>query len=181
MVGSDEGETRRRARELALQLTPKEAGDFGVDSIDGAADNAEQAVQRIHQAIEAIQSSIEMDPSVTELVDFVRNSSRGIYRPARVVRSATENENEASGVSPFYGESWGCSSLLPTASPPAEKRAGCRLNWSDTAHDLQIHSRIVTSTDEFSTACSECDWSPSRYNSCPVKRSRRSEPNLKTT
>ena len=56
MVGSDEGETRRRARELALQLTPKEAGDFGVDWIDGAADNAEQAVQRIHQAIEAIQT-----------------------------------------------------------------------------------------------------------------------------
>jgi DNA polymerase-3 subunit delta len=56
VVGSDEGETRRRARELALQLTPKEGGDFGVDSIDGAVDNAEQAVQRIHQAIEAIQT-----------------------------------------------------------------------------------------------------------------------------
>jgi DNA polymerase-3 subunit delta len=56
VVGSDEGETKRRARELALQLTPKESGDFGVDTIDGAADNAEQAVQRIHQAIEAIQT-----------------------------------------------------------------------------------------------------------------------------
>jgi DNA polymerase III subunit delta len=56
VVGSDEGETKRRARELALQLTPKEGGDFGVDTIDGAADNAEQAVQRIHQAIEAIQT-----------------------------------------------------------------------------------------------------------------------------
>src|ERR1700747_3569892 len=56
VVGSDEGETRRRARELALQLAPKEAGDFGVDWIDGAADNAEQAVQRIHHAIEAIQT-----------------------------------------------------------------------------------------------------------------------------
>jgi DNA polymerase III subunit delta len=56
VVGSDEGETRRRARELVLQLAPKEAGDFGVDSIDGAADNAEQAVQRIHQTIDAIQT-----------------------------------------------------------------------------------------------------------------------------
>jgi DNA polymerase III subunit delta len=56
VVGSDEGETKRRARELALQLTPKEGGDFGVDTIDGAADNAEQAIQRIHQAAEAIQT-----------------------------------------------------------------------------------------------------------------------------
>jgi DNA polymerase-3 subunit delta len=56
VVGSDEGETKRRARELAMQLTPKEGGDFGVDTIDGTADNSEQAIQRIHQAIEAIQT-----------------------------------------------------------------------------------------------------------------------------
>jgi DNA polymerase-3 subunit delta len=56
VVGSDEGETKRRARELAVQLTPKQGGDFGVDTIDGAADNSEQAMQRIHQATEAIQT-----------------------------------------------------------------------------------------------------------------------------
>jgi DNA polymerase III subunit delta len=56
IVGTDEGETKRRARELAVQLTPKEGGDFGVDTIDGAADNSEQAIQRIHQATEAIQT-----------------------------------------------------------------------------------------------------------------------------
>ena len=56
MVGSDESETKRRAHELAVQLTPKAGGDFGVDAIDGAADNAEQAIQRIHQATEAIQT-----------------------------------------------------------------------------------------------------------------------------
>ena len=56
VVGSDESEAKRRARELAVQLTPKQGGDFGVDTIDGAADNAEQAIQRIHQAIEAIQT-----------------------------------------------------------------------------------------------------------------------------
>ena len=56
IVGSDEGEARRRARELAAQLTPKDSGDFSVDLIDGAADNADQAIQRIHQAIEAIQT-----------------------------------------------------------------------------------------------------------------------------
>jgi DNA polymerase III subunit delta len=56
VVGSDEGETKRRARELAVQLTPKDGGDFAVDTIDGAADNSEQAIQRIHRATEAIQT-----------------------------------------------------------------------------------------------------------------------------
>jgi DNA polymerase-3 subunit delta len=56
VVGSDESETKRRARELAAQLTPKDGGDFAVDTIDGAADNSEQAIQRLHQAIEAIQT-----------------------------------------------------------------------------------------------------------------------------
>jgi DNA polymerase-3 subunit delta len=56
VVGSDESETKRRARELAAQLTPKDGGDFAVDTIDGAADNSEQAIQRLHQATEAIQT-----------------------------------------------------------------------------------------------------------------------------
>jgi DNA polymerase III subunit delta len=54
VIGSDEGETKRRAKELAIELTPEAGGDFGVDTIDGMADNAEQAVQRIRQAQEAI-------------------------------------------------------------------------------------------------------------------------------
>ena len=56
VLGSDEGAVKSRARELALQLTPKDTGDFGQDLIDGTADNADQAVSRIHAAIEAIQT-----------------------------------------------------------------------------------------------------------------------------
>ena len=56
VIGSDEGETKRRAKELASELTPKSGADFGVDTIDGAADNAEQAVLRLRQAKEAIQT-----------------------------------------------------------------------------------------------------------------------------
>jgi DNA polymerase-3 subunit delta len=56
VMGSDEGETKRRAKELAIELTPEEGADFGVDTIDGMADNSEQAVLRIRQAIEAIQT-----------------------------------------------------------------------------------------------------------------------------
>ncbi len=56
VMGSDEGETKRRAKELAIELTPQQGGDFGVDTIDGMAENGEQAVLRIRQAKEAIQT-----------------------------------------------------------------------------------------------------------------------------
>src|SRR3984957_12407305 len=56
VMGSDEGETKRRAKELASELTPEQGGDFGVDTIDGTAENGEQAVLSIRQAKEAIQT-----------------------------------------------------------------------------------------------------------------------------
>ena len=42
VVGSDESEVKRAAAELAEKLMPPGAGDFGLEMIDGAADNAEQ-------------------------------------------------------------------------------------------------------------------------------------------
>jgi DNA polymerase III subunit delta len=56
VIGSDEGEVKRRAGELMIELTPEQGAEFGVDTIDGMADNAEQAVQRIRNAIEAVQT-----------------------------------------------------------------------------------------------------------------------------
>src|SRR5215472_4133179 len=56
IVGSDDGQVRAHARELAAELTPKDAGDFGLDAIDGAAENADQAVTRLRLAIEAVQT-----------------------------------------------------------------------------------------------------------------------------
>lgn len=52
VVGNDEAEIKRAARELADKLSP--GGDFGAEIIDGAADNAEQAISKIHQTIEAL-------------------------------------------------------------------------------------------------------------------------------
>ena len=43
VLGSDESEVKRVAAELASNLTPPGAGDFGLEVIDGAADNADQA------------------------------------------------------------------------------------------------------------------------------------------
>jgi DNA polymerase-3 subunit delta len=56
IIGSDEGETKRRAKELASELTTANGADFGVDTIDGMADNADQAVLRLRQAKDAIQT-----------------------------------------------------------------------------------------------------------------------------
>jgi DNA polymerase III subunit delta len=56
VVGSDEAEVKRVAAELAANLTPPDAGDFGLEMIDGAADNAEQAAARIQSTIDALQT-----------------------------------------------------------------------------------------------------------------------------
>jgi DNA polymerase-3 subunit delta len=56
IVGSDEAEVKRVAAELAEKLASPGAGDFGLETIDGAADNADQASARVSSAIEALQT-----------------------------------------------------------------------------------------------------------------------------
>src|SRR5438309_5772657 len=56
VVGSDDVEVKRTATELAEKLKPADAGDFGLETIDGAADNADQAVARIRSTIEALRT-----------------------------------------------------------------------------------------------------------------------------
>jgi DNA polymerase-3 subunit delta len=56
VLGSDEAEVKRVAAELASNLTPAGAGDFGLEIIDGATDNVDQAQARLRSAIEALQT-----------------------------------------------------------------------------------------------------------------------------
>jgi DNA polymerase III subunit delta len=56
VVGSDDAEVKRTAAELAERLKPKDAGDFGLETIDGAADNADQAAARIRSTIDALRT-----------------------------------------------------------------------------------------------------------------------------
>lgn len=56
VVGSDESAVKTAAAELAASLTPPGSGDFGLEIIDGCADNAEQAGARIRSTIEALQT-----------------------------------------------------------------------------------------------------------------------------
>jgi DNA polymerase-3 subunit delta len=54
VAGSDEGEVKRRAAELAEEMAGPDAGEFGRDIIDGAADNADHAAGRIHETRQAL-------------------------------------------------------------------------------------------------------------------------------
>ena len=54
ILGTDDFEVKRVARELAAQLTPP--GDFGQEIISGQAGNADEAAQRIYQTIEALNT-----------------------------------------------------------------------------------------------------------------------------
>jgi DNA polymerase III subunit delta len=56
VLGSDEAEVKRVAAELASNLTPPGTGDFGLEVVDGAADNADQAEARVRSAVEALQT-----------------------------------------------------------------------------------------------------------------------------
>ena len=56
VLGSDEAEVKRVAAELAQRLSPEDAGDFGLEVIDGVADNADQAAARIRSTIEALET-----------------------------------------------------------------------------------------------------------------------------
>src|SRR5215831_16546527 len=56
VVGSDEAEVKHVAAELSQKLVPDDAGDFGLEVIDGVADNADQAAARIRSTIEALQT-----------------------------------------------------------------------------------------------------------------------------
>lgn len=54
ILGTDDFEVKRVARELAEKLTPP--GDFGKEIINGQAGNADDAAQRIYQTIEALNT-----------------------------------------------------------------------------------------------------------------------------
>ncbi len=56
VVGSDDVEVKHTASALAEKLKPADAGDFGLEIIDGAADNADQAAARIRSTIEALRT-----------------------------------------------------------------------------------------------------------------------------
>jgi len=54
VAGSDESEVKRRASLLAAEMAGPDAGEFNLDTIDGAADHAEQAATRIDETRQSL-------------------------------------------------------------------------------------------------------------------------------
>lgn len=56
VLGSDDSEVKRVARELANRMMPVGGGDFACDVIEGQVSSASEAALRVHQTIEALQT-----------------------------------------------------------------------------------------------------------------------------
>jgi DNA polymerase-3 subunit delta len=95
VVGSDEAEVKRVAAELAEKLTPPGLGEFGLEVIDGCADNAEQAAGRIRSTIEALQTLPFMGGSKLVWLKNANFLADNIIGRAASVQTALE---ELSGV-----------------------------------------------------------------------------------
>lgn len=56
VVGSDEGKVKEAARRKADELAPADAGDFGVEVIDGVAEHSDHAARICAETIQALQT-----------------------------------------------------------------------------------------------------------------------------
>jgi DNA polymerase-3 subunit delta len=56
IFGTDELVVKERALELVRQYSPPDAGEFGLEVVDGAAGNADQAIQVLLRTLEALQT-----------------------------------------------------------------------------------------------------------------------------
>src|SRR5215467_6522704 len=88
IVGSDEARVKREAAELAQKLAPAEAGEFGLEIIDGAADNVDGAANAIRSTIAALQTlpffgggKLVWLKSANFLSDDVRGKSANVLEP----------------------------------------------------------------------------------------------------
>ncbi|MDQ2868153.1 MAG: DNA polymerase III subunit delta [Verrucomicrobiota bacterium] len=88
LVGSDDAAVKREAAELAQKLAPAEAGEFGLDTIDGAADNVDGAATAIRSTIAALQTlpffgggKLVWLKSANFLSDDVKGKSASVLEP----------------------------------------------------------------------------------------------------
>lgn len=88
VVGSDEARVKREAAELARKLAPAEAGEFGLETIDGAVDSVDGAANAIRSTIAALQTlpffgggKLVWLKSANFLSDDVRGKSAHVLEP----------------------------------------------------------------------------------------------------
>ena len=135
IVGSDEAEVKRVAAELASNLTPSGAGDFGLETIDGAADNAEQAAARVSSTIDALQTLPFFGS--TKVVWLKNVNFLGDDQKARstAVQSALEELSE------LLGRGFGSEITFLISATEVDKRRGFYKALVKRA-ELQVFDRI---------------------------------------
>jgi DNA polymerase-3 subunit delta len=116
VLGSDEAEVKRVAAELASNLTPPGAGDFGLEIIDGAADNADQAEARVRSAIEALQTLPFFGSSKVVWLKNVNFLGDDQKARSAAVQSALEELSE------LIGAGFGPGSTLLLSATDVDKR-----------------------------------------------------------
>ena len=138
VVGSDEAEVKRAAAELAEKLTPPDAGDFGLETIDGVAENAEHAAARIRSVIEALQTLPFFGSSKVvwlKNVNFLGDSQIG---RAASVQSALEELSE------LIENGLGSDVILLISATEVDKRRSFYRSLVKRA-ELQIFDRLDSS------------------------------------
>jgi DNA polymerase-3 subunit delta len=149
VVGSDEAEVKRVAAELAEKLTPAGAAEFGLEIVDGAADNAEQAAARIRSTIDALQTLPFLGGAK---VVWLKNANfLGDDQKARAasVQSALEELSDVlgRGVAPDV-------TFLISATDIDKRRAFYK-TLVKTAEDIQVFERLDSGRAGWEEAATE--------------------------
>ncbi len=138
VAGSDESEVKRVAAELAAKLTPPDAGDFGLEIIDGCADNAEQAATRIRSTIEALQTIPFFGGGKLVWLKNANFLADTVIGRSASVQSALE---ELAGV---IESGWGAEVTLLVSATEVDKRRSFYKTLGKRA-ELQVFDRLDSS------------------------------------
>src|SRR5437588_300690 len=138
VVGSDDVEVKHTAAELAEKLKPADAGEFGLETIDGAADNADQAAARVRSTIEALQTLPFFGGAKLvwlKNVNFLADSVTG--RAASVQEALAELDDTIAG-------GFGDSVTLLVSATDVDKRRSFYKSLAKRA-ELQVFDRLDSS------------------------------------
>ncbi len=138
VVGSDEAEVKRVAAELAAELTPADAGDFGLEAIDGVAENIDQAAERIRSAIEALQT---LPFFGSTKVVWLKNAN---FLGDNQISRATGVQSALTELSDLIESGLGCDVIFLISATDVDKRRSFYKSLVKRA-EIQIFDRLDSS------------------------------------
>src|SRR3954470_2431927 len=135
VVGSDELEVKRVAAALADELKPADAGDFGLEVIDGCVDNVDQAVTKIRSAIEALQTMPFFGGAKLVWLKNVNFLADNMIGRSAAVQEALE------GLTDILGQDLGDGVTFLLSATELDKRRSFYKGFAKNA-ELQIFDRL---------------------------------------